>query len=55
MIQTNTYVFAGGRHHPIATARRPLSDPDYIKGILELSIDGTEIITRAEWDLVDQL
>ena len=55
MIKTNTFVFANRAYHPIATLRGPLPDPNYVKGILELSIDGHEIITRYEWDLVDQL
>jgi hypothetical protein len=55
MIEANTYVFAGGQYQPITAAQGPLPDPHYIKGILELSIDGQAIIARAEWDLVDQL
>ena len=55
MIDLSTYVFADRNYQPIAAARGPLADPDYIKGVIELSIDGQEIITRAEWDLVDQL
>src|SRR5258707_13642659 len=55
MIQTNIYVLTDGRYQPIATTRGPLPDPDYIDGILELSIDGHAIITRNALDLIDQL
>ncbi|HEY0482321.1 MAG TPA: hypothetical protein VGD37_32595 [Kofleriaceae bacterium] len=55
MIEVSTYVFAGRAYHPIAELHTPVADPDYIKGAIELSIDGVDIITRAEWDLVDQL
>ena len=55
MITLTTYVVTDRTYQPIAAVRGPLADPDYIKGIIELSIDGQDIITRAEWDLVDQL
>jgi hypothetical protein len=55
MIEVKTYVFADRTYQPIAAVHGPLPDPDYIKGVIELSIDGQPIITRAEWDLVDQL
>ncbi|HEX8113798.1 MAG TPA: hypothetical protein VF516_38970 [Kofleriaceae bacterium] len=55
MIETNTFVLANGKYQPLATVQGPLRDPDYIDGILELSIDGHAIITRNAWDLVDQL
>ena len=55
MIELTTYVFADRSYQPIAAVHGSLADPDYIKGVIELSIDGQEIITRAEWDLVDQL
>jgi hypothetical protein len=55
MIETHTYVFANGKYQPIETVQAPLPDPNYIDGILELSIDGHAIITRDAWDLVDQL
>lgn len=55
MIKFNTHIFTNRSYEPLETAGGQVPDPDYIKGIIELTIDGQEIITRAEWDLVDQL
>ena len=54
-IEVNTYLVTGGAYLPLADVREPIADPDYIEGAIELTIDGRAIITRAEWDLVDQL
>lgn len=40
---------------PIEEFRGILSDPKHINGAIELSINGKALITKKQWDLVDQL
>lgn len=56
MIEINTYLMgADGSFEPIDTVRHRPADPQHIEGAMELTIDGTPIITLEEWDLIDQL
>jgi hypothetical protein len=55
MIEATTYLFAGAALVPLDDVREPPKRLNYIEGAIELSIDGHPIITKDEWDLVDQL
>ena len=55
MIEAKTYLFAGAALVPLDDVHQPPERLNYIEGAIELSIDGHPIITKDEWDLVDQL
>lgn len=44
-----------GTFQPIEEATTKPPDPEYIEGAIELTINGTEIIGKQQWDYVDQL
>ncbi len=55
MIEISTYVFTSPDYELVEALSKPPPDADYIKGVIELTIGGVEILTRRVWDLVDQL
>jgi hypothetical protein len=55
MVSIATYLKQGGRLVPIEEFRGPIEDEDYIEGAIELSINGTPLLTTAQIDYVDQL
>lgn len=50
-----SYFRDGKRLVPIDEHHGRLSDERYVRGAIELTVDGTPLMTQAEWDLVDQL
>lgn len=55
MIKISTYLKRGEEFFPLENFASSLLDEDYIEGAIELSIDGRSLLTRAEWDCIDQL
>jgi hypothetical protein len=55
MIEISTYLKRGEDFIPLEKFACPLPDEDYVEGAIELSIDGRSLLTRAEWDCIDQL
>ena len=56
MITVRSYVrLEDGAFQPIEEATTRPPDPDYVEGAIELTVNGTPIITTEEWDYVDQL
>lgn len=40
---------------PVAQFAGPLEDDRYVDGALVISVDGVEVLTTSQWDLIDQL
>ncbi|QAT88937.1 MAG: hypothetical protein EOO72_06085 [Myxococcaceae bacterium] len=55
MVQIATYFRHGEDFVPVDAFVGPIPDEDYIEGAMELSIDGRAMLTRQEWDYIDQL
>ncbi|WP_375755334.1 hypothetical protein [Corallococcus exercitus] len=55
MIKLATYIRQGEDFVPIDAFIGPIRDEDYIEGAMEFSIDGRLMLTRQEWDYIDQL
>ncbi|MER5319049.1 hypothetical protein [Streptosporangium roseum] len=56
MIDIKTYLRCeDGSFIQVADCKSLPTDPDYIEGAIELSVDGTLVIGKSEWDYVDQL
>jgi hypothetical protein len=55
MIEISTYLKHGEEFIPVEKFAGPLPDEDYIEGAIELSINGRSLLTREDWDCVDQL
>ncbi|NNB92825.1 hypothetical protein HI113_02715 [Corallococcus exiguus] len=55
MVQIATYFRQGEVFVPIDAFVGPIPDEDYIEGALEFSMGGRSMLTRQEWDYIDQL
>ncbi|NBD09736.1 MULTISPECIES: hypothetical protein [Corallococcus] len=55
MITLATYFRQGEDFVPVDAFVGPIPDEDYIEGAMEFSIDGRSMLTRKEWDYIDQL
>ncbi len=61
MIEAKTYLWLDEGTVPMArsvlleTFEGQVGDPDYINGVIDLRINGEQILGRPQWDLVDQL
>ena len=55
MIDVATFMKSGDQLVPIADFRGPIANERYVEGAIELTIDGTRLLTREQVDYVDQL
>lgn len=55
MCTIHSYLKQDGEFVPVAAVEEPPADLYYIDGAMELTVDGTALLTTAHWDLVDQL
>lgn len=56
MISLRSYLrLPDGSFTPVEECTQAPPDPDYVEGVIELSIDWKPIVTLDQWDYVDQL
>lgn len=55
MIKVNCYIKTEDDFVPIEDFQGNFPDPEYIDSAMELTINGTSIISRLEWDYMDDL
>lgn len=55
MIKVETLMKQGDKFVPIDEFSNTIPDEDYIEGAIELRIDNEPLLTREQWDYIDQL